>query len=112
MKNPVARPGMQAVRRLSRRRMALNLIRNLWFLRGELWGLLRRKKDERPAPIALRCVACKHELHKPCIRGRTKHVVKWPADVPGFKEGQLVAVRRQKPRGGEYDKDYDFEALT
>lgn len=106
------RSKLEVAHRLPRRRQLLNLVRNLWFARRELWAILRRKKEKRLPPIALRCVACKHELTKPCIRGRTKHVIKWPADQPGFEPGQLVEVRRQKPRGGQYEKDYDLEALT
>jgi hypothetical protein len=106
------RSNLEAAQRLPRRRQLVNLARNLWFLRGELWAILRRKKDKRPPPVAVRCVACKHELTKPCIRGRVKHVIKWPAGEPGFEAGQLVEVRRQKVRGGQYEKDYDLEALT
>jgi hypothetical protein len=100
-------------KRLTRRRMLFNLVRNSWVLRRELWRLIRRKKDDRPAPIPLRCVSCKHELTKPCIRGRTKHLVKWPAEADGLgghAAGTYVEIARQKPRSGQLDKDYDLEA--
>jgi hypothetical protein len=105
------RSRFQPSRRLSRRRQLLNIARNLWVLRGELWSIVRRKKPERDAGVALRCIACKHEITKPCIRGRTKHLVKWPAGVPGFEEGAYVEVRRQKPHGGQFEKDYDLTEL-
>lgn len=98
-------------RKLSRRRRALNLVRNVWFLRGELWAIVRKKKPERPTPTPLRCVACKHELTKPCRPGRARHLVRWPDDDSRFKQGQLVEVRRQKPRGGQYDKDDDLRPM-
>lgn len=99
-------------KQLSRRRRLVNLTRNVWILRGELWKILRRKQEEREPPITLRCVACRHELTKPCIRGRVKHVVKWPEGAPGFETGQLVEIARQKPRGGSFEKDYDLTAMT
>ena len=94
--------------KLSRRRRALNLVRNVWVLRRELWALIRKKPTPEPEGIAVVCLACRHDLTKPCKRGRARHVIQWPEamdGVGGFATGQLVEVRRQKPRGGSFDKD-------
>jgi hypothetical protein len=97
--------------KLSRRRQLANLARNLWVLRRELWQIIRRKKPERDEGIALVCVACRHDLTKPCIRGRSKHLIRWPDGVPGHEPGAYVEVRRQKPRSGQYEKDYDLTEI-
>ena len=100
--------------RLSRRRRFWNLARNLWVLRGELWSILRRKPPKREPGIALTCIVCRHELTKPCRRGRIRHVVRWPQEADGlggFAAGQLVEVRRQKPRGGAFEHDDDLRPL-
>lgn len=100
--------------RLSRRRRLANLARNLWVLRRELWAIIRRKPPRRDPPIALTCIVCRHALTKPCRRGRDRHLVHWPDEADGlggFKAGQLVEVRRQKPRGGAYDRDDQLRPL-
>lgn len=104
------RPRMQPTVKLARRRQLWNLLRNLWVLRRELWRILRRKRDEQAEGIPVRCVACGHDLTKPCRRGRWKHVIRWPDGVPGHEPGTLVEIARQKPRGGTYDRDYTLEA--
>lgn len=100
--------------KLSRRRRLLNLTRNLWVLRGELWAILRRKQPKQEPGIALTCIVCRHPLTKPCRRGHARHVVRWPLEADGlggFAAGQLIEVRRQKPRGGAFQQDDDFRPL-
>lgn len=98
--------------KLSRRRQLANLARNLWVLRRELWNIIRRKKPERDEGVPVVCIACGHALTKPCIRGRWKHVIAWPDGVPGHEPGTRVEIARQKPRGGQFEKDYNLEAMS
>lgn len=103
-----ARKRFKPTRKIPLWRKTLNLVRNVWVLRRELWRFIRRKEDKPEPGIPLLCLACRHDLTKPCKRGRARHVVQWPQamdGVGGFATGQLVEVRRQKPRGGSFDKD-------
>lgn len=101
-------------RKLSPGRKLVNVVRNLWFLRGELWAIIRRKRAKQEPGVALTCIVCRHDLTKPCRRGRTRHLVVWPESMDGvgdFTKGQLVEVRRQKPRSGRFQQDEELRPL-
>lgn len=85
-------------RRLARRtRQLVTLVRNVWFLRGELWDIyVRRRHGTRRGPIELHCLRCRRPLTKPCRPASRAHVFAWPEEMPhpDFEAGQLVYVRQ------------------
>ncbi len=99
-------------------RKVWRLARNLVALRGELleWaaGAYLNRKASKSKPVAVTCIRCGHELTKPCKPGSPAHVFRWPEGPPGkvgneiVHPGELVYVRRQKPRGGQIRPDYEM----
>lgn len=95
-------------------RFASNVVR----MRRELlewWaGWYLKRKASKSQPVQLRCIRCGHELTKPCKPGSPAHVFRWPEGPPAkigeqlVHAGELVYVRRQKPRSGQMRPDYEF----
>jgi hypothetical protein len=103
---------VSAARRLG---APIRLARNLWLLRRELVALILRRRPKEQPHWHVRCIRCGRELTKPCKPFSPCHVFKWPEgvgeptiDSKRVKAGDLVYVRRQKPRSGQLRPDHEL----